>query len=500
MLAVTMALCSSLLRAGDNSTINRESPTPVYSLFSGIAAISTGVAHTCALNTSGSAFCWGLGTSGQLGNGVSFSSSVPVGVVGLANVVQIAAGGGGTCVLSLSAGVLCWGYGLNGQNGQGFFLSSAVPVSVSGLTAGVAFVSAGGGFSCALLSGGDSVRCWGAAVPSGQLGSGQNTTDSAVPVTTITGAGVTTISTGSQHSCAMNSTGGVLCWGANGAGQCGDGSTVPRFSPTGMLTTGLTVAAVACGIQRTCLLLVDGNVTCTGENARGGLGDGSTSARSTPGSLVRFPWLSPSVSPSVSSSATTTRSVSPTISLSPSPSPTAAWGGGSISVLNITAGASHACGLTSIGAALCWCVLCFLCVVSAVLGVGSHWLRGLSVCRGLNDNGQLGGFCCTPWVVLLIPGPDGAVCSSCGCVQVIRLCSPGTCRSRYWASQPTSFRWMRATFTHVPSSVAQELCTALVRSTSRVSTSFAASTTGQVRMCACVLRAAVRTGSLVTPH
>ena len=145
------------------------------------AALSAGGDHTCALTTAGGVKCWGNGTHGQLGNGGHNDGYVPVAVVGLTSgVAALSAGDTHTCALTTAGGVKCWGYGNFGQLGNGSYHSySSVPVAVVGLSRGVAAVSAGGDHTCALTTAGG-VKCWGYG-RLGQLGNGSNK-GSSVPV------------------------------------------------------------------------------------------------------------------------------------------------------------------------------------------------------------------------------------------------------------------------------------------------------------------------------
>ena len=101
----------------------------------------------------------------------------------------------------------------------------------------------------------------------------------------------THITAGTHHTCALISDGTVTCWGYNGAGQLGDGSTTDRNVPvavTGGVLAGKTVTDITAGSGYTCALISDGTVTCWGYNGDGQLGDGSNTARNVPVAVV---WL-----------------------------------------------------------------------------------------------------------------------------------------------------------------------------------------------------------------
>ena len=102
-----------------------------------------------------------------------------------------------------------------------------------------------------------------------------------MPAETVTRDSVTRLSADAFHACHVVNDGTVRCWGDNGFGQLGDGTTTNR--PTPVPVNGLTAAvAIAAGRVHTCALLGDGTARCWGANGSGQLGDGATTSSLTP--------------------------------------------------------------------------------------------------------------------------------------------------------------------------------------------------------------------------
>lgn len=284
---------------GDGTTTGRVKPTPVSGLDSGVIAISAGARHTCALTSGGAAKCWGENFGGEVGDGTDARKMIPAPVRGLAQgVVAIAAGGDHTCALTSAGAVECWGLNDRGAVGDGTKVTRTTPVQVSTLESGIAAISVGASHSCA-LTGAGAVECWGANY-AGQLGDG-GTSDSTVPVPVNgLGSGVVAIGAGGNHTCALTSGGTVTCWG--------DNATSP------VVVSGLSgVSAITAGSNDTCALTEVGAMECWGENGEGQLGDGTVTAKSSPAAVYRL----------------------------------------ATGVIAISAGTIHTCALT-IGPAKCW--------------------------------------------------------------------------------------------------------------------------------------------------
>ncbi len=254
---------------GDGTTRASLLPVDVRGL-TGVRQIATGFGHTCALLQSRTVQCWGWNRYGQLGNGRTTNTTVHVGVRALSGVRSIALGFEHSCALLASERVKCWGWNYYGQLGTGTRTNSSLPVIVRGLR-NVVQIAAGYGHSCALLRTG-TVKCWGLN-QNGQLGNGTTRTEP-VPVVVNGLAGAVGISAGFGHSCAILHTGAVRCWGLNQDGQLGDGERRIEHAPVAV--RGLSgVTQLALGYGHSCALLRTKTIKCWGWNQDGQLGTGT---------------------------------------------------------------------------------------------------------------------------------------------------------------------------------------------------------------------------------
>jgi alpha-tubulin suppressor-like RCC1 family protein len=132
--------------------------------------------------------------------------------------------------------------------------------------------------SCAVVDG--AAWCWGQN-GRGQLGDG-STSDRLRPSPTMLEAGVVSIAAGGNHSCAVRSDGTLWCWGYNGYGQLGDGTLEERHSPVRVTALGSAVLEVSAGRSHTCARKLDATLWCWGHNADGQLGDDTSIDHSLP--------------------------------------------------------------------------------------------------------------------------------------------------------------------------------------------------------------------------
>ncbi|HEX2686852.1 MAG TPA: hypothetical protein VHN14_09545, partial [Kofleriaceae bacterium] len=266
------------------NTTSDSQAIPVLTTYSHAQDIVGGGAHTCARSMAGGITCSGYDGHGQLGDGHRTTQGTPHPVPTLTGVTAVAAGDSFTCALAMDKTVACWGQNGNGELGDGSRIGRTTPTPVQGLQ-GVTMLAIGDNHACALLED-QTVACWGANFR-GQLG--DNTTDTHGVARAVVAdragtklAGVTQIAAGGAHTCAISGS-AIKCWGANGAGQNGDGTTDDaRIAiPVIMLPPG-TPLGIAVGPSHACALNVDHSVSCWGFNGSGQLGNGNNMSSSVP--------------------------------------------------------------------------------------------------------------------------------------------------------------------------------------------------------------------------
>ena len=338
----------------------------------------SGGLHTCALTTAGQAYCWGRNAAGQLGDGSTLNSHIPVAVSTALRFASISANASTTCALTESGAAWCWGYNGYGNFGNGTFQGSAVPVPAA---PGLVFdsISVTTVATCGLARNGDAY-CWGRHVY-GMLGgitAACPAQGCATPIKVVGDIKFRSISTGAFTTCAQALDGTPYCWGLNSLGELGNGTTAsPDACPPGFggyVPQSLTavpcsrtpvvvavpeaLASVKAGGFFACGLTPSGAAYCWGANNTGEHGNGTSSGFTphpptpTAGAL-RFRMLSLNNQRLCG------------ISLE---GDTYCWGAntgpgnsrfpiltaGDFAFSTIGAGASHSCGLTGEGRAYCW--------------------------------------------------------------------------------------------------------------------------------------------------
>lgn len=294
---------------GNGKTANELIPVYVKNVtgdgkLSGVVNLTAGSIHTCALTSKNEVYCWGANGSGQLGNGSTTNSSLPVLVTGLpaGQIVALTAGEKFTCVQLKNQEVWCWGENGNGQLNDGTTTNRTSPVK-SVLTSTLSEISGGqsnllgsdvssldayskalaakisqvvsplsisanrwGETGCAIASD-STVKCWGSDLVSAAV-------KDAVAAMKV-GAGM-------DHNCVINENLTVSCWGGNAQGELGNGQNAD--SSSAVLVKNLNKANdLAVGANHTCVLQGNNNVAiCWGDNTYGQLGTNSTVSSNVP--------------------------------------------------------------------------------------------------------------------------------------------------------------------------------------------------------------------------
>ena len=270
---------------GDGTTTNSDVPVPVKNITTATAIIGGDHGSAdgfCALLSTKHIDCWGYNFTGELGNGTTTNSDVPVAVDTITDAAALISGYAGFCALLSTSHVNCWGDNYYGELGRATKATySDVPGVVTGITDAKAVASDGdGGSYCAVLSTGQ-VKCWGANTY-GQLGRG-TTTNSDVPVavTGISDAKAAASDGDGESFCAVLSTGHMSCWGFNNYGQLGNGTST--FSDVPVPVSNITSAAAVVGaVYGFCALLTTSHVNCWGDNVNGELGNGTYTSSKVP--------------------------------------------------------------------------------------------------------------------------------------------------------------------------------------------------------------------------
>ena len=257
--------------------------------------------------------CWGDGNDGGLGQGNTLSLGDSVGEMGdnLLSVdlgtdrtaTDISVGNNHVCAVLDDSSLKCWGdsayykvgnYSLAdvgdaaGEMGDNL---SAVDLG-SGTSIDKVYTPNIGNFSCAVTNT-ENMACWGdnyrgqAGINSNDSMIGSVNTELGDSTQFVAVTSINEVALGYEHTCIINSSGNVKCWGRNDKGQLGYGHTstigdhaneVTATMPDVSLGTNRTAVKITAGYKFTCAILDDGSVKCWGDGTSGALGSGSTSS------------------------------------------------------------------------------------------------------------------------------------------------------------------------------------------------------------------------------
>ena len=267
---------------------SRTAPGALPVLTNAVTA-STGAASSCAVGTDGRLRCWGSNLTGALGDGSGVDSLSPVTVGSATTWSKVAVGGefdgfsgspaAFACATRTDGSLWCWGIATSGQLGNGSVLEADTPTRVGTATDWSA-ITTGAAHACGLR--GTALYCWGAGTV-GQIGDGGSVNRSTPTLVAVPGGstGWATVSAGANSTCAVTDTRRAYCWGANTFGQLGNGTTTGSAVPV-QVGTDTTWARISAGAGTSCGVRTDTTLWCWGYNAVGQVGDGTVTQRPSP--------------------------------------------------------------------------------------------------------------------------------------------------------------------------------------------------------------------------
>ena len=264
-------------RLGLGSTINQIGPRLV-SDERDWSSVNAGNAHSCAIKTDGTLWCWGLGTNGRLGNGSTATEFTPNQVGSESDWLQVVAAGSHSCGIRAENNTLyCWGNNASGRLGNDDANASNAYYTPDEIGTDWAYLTASMDHTCGLKLDG-ALYCWGWG-NSNRLGMG-DTNNRLVPTEVVLtnlnpmldpDLPWLSVSAGFTHSCAVRADHSLWCWGNGDDGRLGMDSTVPRSRPF-MVGVELEWEAVEVGDRHSCAQRLDGTLWCWGFNRTGQLG------------------------------------------------------------------------------------------------------------------------------------------------------------------------------------------------------------------------------------
>jgi alpha-tubulin suppressor-like RCC1 family protein len=273
---------------GDNTAVNKSSPVSVVGGFTDwcqISASKATVGHSLAIRTNGTAWGWGRNSNGKLGDNSTVDKSSPVSVVGgFTNWCQVSAGGQHSLGLRTNGTAWAWGEGGEGRLGDNTLANKSSPVSVVGGFTDWSQVSGGYKHSLGLRTNG-TLWAWGYNAQ-GRLGD-NTTANKSSPVSVVGGfTDWCQVSAGYAHSLVLRTNGTAWAWGCNSYGKLGDNTTVSKSSPVSVIGGFTDWCQVSGGYNQSLGLRTNGTAWSWGRNYRGVLGDNTTVNKSSPVSVI----------------------------------------------------------------------------------------------------------------------------------------------------------------------------------------------------------------------
>lgn len=251
------------------TVVRTDVSTPIQIPLSSVKSIAVGANHSCAVLLDRTVWCWGVGNSGQLGDGMKTNSIVPV-QARIDSVISLDVGLTHTCAVRSTGSVWCWGSNQYHRLGVRTSASKMIPTYVPKVRATI--VATGDAFTC-IASTSKRVQCWGRNNYS-QIGIASGS--SRYTPVSIKVKSPIAITAGSEFACALTEANTTWCWGRNRYGQLANGSTIRKASPQKVIASSVvgTLTSIATGDSHACgIAQVSGGMWCWGRGLNGQLGD-----------------------------------------------------------------------------------------------------------------------------------------------------------------------------------------------------------------------------------
>jgi alpha-tubulin suppressor-like RCC1 family protein len=188
------------------------------------STVAAGASHTCGIRHGGKLYCWGSDVTGQIGDddGTNDNVTAPKRIGSFEDWATVSAGANHNCGVRKNGKLYCWGLDSSGQVGDGDSTSDNVTAPRRiGTFEDWAGVDAGTNHNCGVRKNGK-LYCWGND-GSGQVGDGDEAGNVTSPRRIGTFEDWANDAGGASHTCAVRANGKLYCWGADLFGQLGDG-------------------------------------------------------------------------------------------------------------------------------------------------------------------------------------------------------------------------------------------------------------------------------------
>ncbi len=257
-------------------------------------AISAGGQNTCGIKTDGTAWCWGEGSFGQLGNGITPAAQATPFEVSASGIsgskwTVISVGISYACGLRDNGSAWCWGKLRDGERGDDATELHSTPVIIEDKDiSGSKWIdiSAGAGVTCGLRDNG-TAWCWGnsgSKLPPDTKPIYDMQKPALVDARNISGNAWTLISVNGGSICGLRNDGSGWCWQPGGFDMGNSATISSRYKPAKIDAdhfSGMKWISISAGGSSDCGLRNNGTAWCWGHNDNGALGNGDPDATSS---------------------------------------------------------------------------------------------------------------------------------------------------------------------------------------------------------------------------